>query len=219
MTSDLPEKDGGGFVFENDSVSIQYDFLSSSELQVRIRNKLSELIHLDLSKSALISEGMATSLYSGNVKFSGYSSSGSFIGKANGAPFLLHIPPKSEITHVIRLKNLGFRKDLVLSKEYEDIKLGYNKAKEFKFSQGDSTGLFKPFLFVNNSDESLPQSFQYSFWVGKIVMTNYTFPVNSTSQFVNSEPVGAAKAVIVAGAIGLAVGYIVLESKYPDEDE
>lgn len=218
MTSDLPEKEGGGFVFENDSLRIDFNFISKSSLQLNTVNKTEKIMYLDLAKSAIILNGFSNSFSSGGIPFHGTVSSNSnaFSGLLSSAPERLFIPPKSQVRNVVMLNHLNFEQDLVTSRNFQKINHGTSTvAKQFSFSDQDSIGYFKTFLFLADKEELNPLVLENNFWIKQIVMSGVEGTYTNNSQFVDSKMSGFGQFVAGTAILG---GAILVAIYAPDEE-
>lgn len=232
LDSDIYKEDQGGFVWENDTVKIQYAFSGRDcPLTIQIYNKLKDPIYVDWSKSAVVySDGSAFPLWSdqsviktgttgagvnlGNMTFSSSETNGA-IERAVSISF---IPPSSFVS----LRPMYVRSNLIrplpaeLKKHIPFGNEEFSKVDMYDFTQNNNPFSFRCFLTLSaDKGFTKPMYVDQNFWTSSIIETKRdpsTF-LQSDYMFYVSKTTNTGHFLQGVGVATLAGGAIYIDAK------
>lgn len=215
IDSHLPKKSNGVMAHEDDALIIQYSFTENGHLNVDIQNKQEHLIYIDWTRSSIIVDDTSIPFYSTKQQLKGRTEtidffdtgieSTNFNGTITGSPNRSYIPPKARITKTFDRLPIQFMK-LKGYYSYEKHTVGYNNFKRYSFSEQDSLGYFRSYLYVNNNEDDVqPDTYDHSFWISGINESLSKSPPSSLDQFRKVAATGAGSTMVGLGAGTLLV--------------
>ncbi|MBB3187399.1 hypothetical protein [Microbacter margulisiae] len=188
LNSNIYKADNQSFVWENDSVKVQYVFSGADcPVTIQVYNKSAQPIYVDWKKSAVIySDGSRLSLWNDEVyintvttgaaiHFRNYSLSGSETGGvANKKEQVSFIPPNSYVS----VTPMSIRSTFILPLPQQlkhKVPFGSmqnSRVDQYSFEPGNSPFTFRCFLTLS-ADEgfSHPIYIDQPFWVSNIIQT------------------------------------------------
>lgn len=229
LNSDVYRQDDQHFVWENDTVSIQYIFSGAyCPLTVHIYNKMGQPLYVDWKKSAVVyGDGSRFALWSdqafintatvggsvrfGNVTMTG-SQTGGVVGRSEQVSF---VPPASYAS----LRPVAVRSSFIqplppeLKRKVPFGDVDDSNVDKYTFTPNNSPFTFRCFLTLSTTDNfEKPIYVDQSFWVSDIIQTTIgpnrvmqadnMFYVNRTTTMGHIMG-GVGVMAIVAGAVYL----------------
>jgi hypothetical protein len=221
VSSDLPGKPNQSIRFENDSLTIDYEFTGSEgQVQITVFNKLTTPLYIDWSKSALIVNKKRISYWNNdavlNASVAGSTlnwnpdlstSLSSVNGTIANKEAVSFIPPQSFVMEApVRLQSKHFQIPAEASPTRKTINA--LTVKSYSFDKDSSPLSFRSFITISDSESfQNPRYFDHSFWVSEIIRTGaapHNFPAQK-DQFYIGKPTGVGAFLTVAAAAGLTI--------------
>jgi hypothetical protein len=230
LNSDIYQTDNQTFVWENDSVKVQYAFWGKNcPLSIQIYNKLNKPLYVDWSKSAVIySDGSSfilwndqASINSGTVS-SAVNVGGLILGGSQTTGTIVRsksvdfIPPASRVSVCPMYVRSTFIKPLPSELKKKQVYYGNMepfKADFYTFNPNNSPFSFRCYLTLSTEDNFANYFFlDQPFWVSQVIETqsepnnflkaDNLFSVNKTTGFGHvMQGVGVASLVVGAAYI------------------
>jgi hypothetical protein len=210
VRSELQQNEKGAFVYENDSLKIIYSFNTNGLLNLKIENKLDELIYINWEKSAIVYDSLNLPYSNDQMKIrvdgnttqlldiNSVHLNGSITGPNDGS----YIQPHSIITK--SLPPISFRlKTEASTNSYEIVDFGYGKAR--RYIENDSLNHIKSYLYINNESDSGSTLIQHDFRISQMFETFQKNVTLNSNQFMRTKATGFGNTVIVLGGSAILV--------------
>ena len=229
--NDITQNDQKEFVGENDSLKIVYNFNGyNCPVNITVYNKSAKPLYINWKKSAVISNGKATSYYSPDFKVNGtingyslnwangFSNQNSNINaNINAQEGMEFIPPLAYITKkTLEVSDLLYNRTDTSMKKYIMLEnFEEYRTRRKTFTQENTPLLFRSYLtvvFVGNEKET---SIEHTFYINEIIQ-NHTSPQNfigsvtgrADTYFVGKSTAfatGAATVGLIAGGAAITI--------------
>lgn len=182
LASDVVLNDQSEFLFENDSIRINYSYAGyQGPIHLEIFNKLNKPFYIDMRKSALISNGKSNSLWKDVSNLNGsateykitppndyVNSTSSINGTMVRKDNITYIPPQSKIiinSYILRSRFFNMPEQAGEKTSFYTAS-GNKRATKYSFSKEDSPLNFRIFLSFAMDDTSyVPFYVDKGFWV------------------------------------------------------
>ncbi len=233
LNSDIYREDDQSFVWENDSVKIQYAFSGADcPLSIKIYNKLDKPIYVDWSKSAVIyPDGFSFVLWSdhanistgtvssavnlGGITLGGSQTTGTIVRSAS----VNFIPPASQVSVNPMYVRSTFIKPLPLELKRKVVYAGNMdpfKVDSYSFNPNNSPFSFRCYLTLSTEDNFANYFYiDQPFWVSQVVETQ-SGPSNflkADNLFSVNKTTGFGHVMQGVGIAGLVVGAAYIDAK------
>ena len=186
---------------------------------VTIKNKTSDFLLVDWSKSSIVLEEQLYPFVDGSISLKGTAIRdvvGDFTTESSGEVNVGgkgdYIPPRASTTKSISFQSQSFEK-LSYQDPYEKVYLGQTRAKKYIFDQADSIRYFESFIFLNeNEDES--KYLNHQFWVSEIWECVDGPSAHQPNQIILSQMTGTSQ--VITAAILLPMLFVVASANVED---
>lgn len=180
FSSDLPKTSNDLYYYESDSLKIEYNFISSSSIQVRVHNKSETPILINWEKSSIIFNNESLAMANGDLNFEGSGSSielfedmtySDFYGTIKGGKNQTFLPPQAFVVNTFNKVPLSYQKRLKKEMDFEKMYFPDAVVKKYSFDKSQPMARLKSFIFIENPDDS-SFNLSHDFWVSEILETN-----------------------------------------------
>ncbi|WP_422005044.1 hypothetical protein [Roseivirga pacifica] len=180
FSSDLPKTSNDLYYYESDSLKIEYNFTSSSSIEVTVHNKSDNPILINWEKSSIIFNNESLAMANGDLNFKGSGSSlelfedvtySDFHGTIKGGKNQTFLPPQAFVANTFNKVPLGYQKRLKREMDFEKMYFPDAVVKKYSFDKSQPLAKLKSYLYIENPDESA-FNVSHDFWVSEILETN-----------------------------------------------
>ncbi|MBX2895409.1 MAG: hypothetical protein KF763_08195 [Cyclobacteriaceae bacterium] len=229
LSSDLNKGKSQQFVFETETMRIEYAFIGMNcPVQIKIVNKSISPLYVDWGKSALILDDRAFPYWKNeaviNAAIDGYeiawsnlvsTSGGELIGSIYRNEKISFIPPNSSIVvEPFSVRHSLFSLPAATKQQKTKHTTGVRIAKHV-FPKEATPLQFRSYItYAFSEDFHEPKTIDNQFWVSEIIQTFVSpqeLPSKSADQFYVSEFTGFAQFAIALIGLVLIVGYVLTD--------
>lgn len=208
-----------GFITENDSIQVSYEFTESGAMEIEVHNLSSQLIYVDWNKSALIKDGQSYSLANDQSQLEANTNSidwfnngietGNVSGTITSPATTNYIPGGSFVRY--QTKNIHFEHyNLKQSPGVEKITVRSLRMKKLTLDPIEAER-FQTLLFIANESNENRSIYQHEFWISEIIETQYSGLLMDGNKVKLSKTTGTGKALGAVGGLALLTVLVAAE--------